>query len=422
MSFATLGLHPKLEKSLTFLGYTSPTTVQSQVIPLALSGKDIIGQSETGSGKTAAFALPILQQITRKEGLQALILTPTRELCLQVTDSFKKYGKKLRIGARPIYGGVGYYPQIQALKTSEIVVATPGRLLDLIRGGHVDFSHLKLFVLDEVDVMLDMGFIDDVRTIARRIPSKPQTLLFSATLPPKVGTLISEVLKDPTTIQISKKITRANLEEQYYLVDKGSKLSLLVHLLKESKANAIVFTATRSETEFLQKNLGNNGVESEVYHGGMTQSKRESVVQQLNQGQINVVIATNIASRGLDIRRVNHIINWDLPADATDYTHRIGRTGRAGDVGYAITLVTQDKARTFKLIQKKQKNTIIQMQVPKMKNVRMDRSRSGNEEERPRRKENSRRSDTPRAVFQKKRRPTTKSSFYSKGKKRPTHR
>lgn len=379
MSFDDYNLSPNILKALQYLHFDEPTTIQKKSIPYALEGRDIVAQSQTGSGKTAAFGLPIIQSVKRKQGVQALILTPTRELCMQNCDALNDYSKYSKIKADSIYGGVSYNPQIDALKHKEIIVATPGRLIDHIERGNTDFSNIKFVVLDEADKMVEMGFLEDTERIIDEIQTEKQIMLFSATFPDSISNFVDDYLDDPVFIKTEKFVSNKLLNQQYYKVHGTQKFSLLVHLLEDEEVeeeNSIVFCSTRKESDFVTYNLTKNGIKAKAIHGGHSQAKRQRSIESLHEGKISVLVATDVASRGLDIRNVRKIFNWDIPKAEEDYTHRIGRTARAGESGQAISFVTDRDKDSFDTIQRIHKNKIERIKTPSVQHVRMIRDES----------------------------------------------
>ncbi|MDP1708383.1 MAG: DEAD/DEAH box helicase [Gammaproteobacteria bacterium] len=348
MSFQTLNLDAKLLRAIEASGYTTPTEIQSQAIPVALSGRDLMASAQTGTGKTAAFVLPALQRLIsnaprKGRGPRVLVLTPTRELAAQVLDAVKRYSKfaPLRVGA--IVGGAPYPAQERMLRENlDILVATPGRLIDHMERGRVDFSRIELLILDEADRMLDMGFIEPVEQISKATPAERQTLLFSATLEGKVFGLAQRLLKDPARIQVARaQAQHAQITQRMHQADDvRHKRRLLDHILcSKELGQAIVFTATKRSADELAHSLSADGHACAALHGDMQQGARNRTVQRLRQGTVKVLVATDVAARGLDIKGVSHVINFDLPMVAEDYVHRIGRTGRAGAFGTAASLV-----------------------------------------------------------------------------------
>ncbi|HIJ02579.1 TPA: DEAD/DEAH box helicase [Candidatus Woesearchaeota archaeon] len=340
MKFEELNLRPELHKAVHKLGFTEATEIQAKCIPVILSGKDMVGQSQTGSGKTAAFGLPILNMIEAGKGVQSIILTPTRELCVQVHDIMRQMAQFMRIRMASVYGGVSISPQIDELRRAEIVVGTPGRVLDHLDRKTLDLSKVKIFVLDEADRMLEMGFIDDIKIILKYVSKDKQSLLFSATMPTPIKGIVQHNFKNPIFITGQKHVDKSLLKQIYYNLQPHEKFSLLVHLLNQKKGISLIFCATRNEVDVVNNNLRKQGVRTVAIHGGLTQSKRLHTVEMIKKEHVNVLVATDVAARGLDIRNIDHVYNYDLPKSSEDYTHRIGRTARAGDEGEAITLLT----------------------------------------------------------------------------------
>ncbi|MCK5031253.1 MAG: DEAD/DEAH box helicase, partial [Thermoplasmatales archaeon] len=342
MKFEELNIHKKLIDETCEQGFEELTPIQEKCLPEIIKGKDVVGQAETGSGKTLAFCLPILDGVILGAGLQTVVLTPTRELCVQVTDVFKDFGKILGIKTTSVYGGVGIEPQIKKIRTSEIVVGTPGRMLDHLRRKTLDFKNVRYLVLDETDKMLEMGFIDDVEKIIRHVPKKRQTLMFSATILGNIHRLMNRHLSNPIVIKTKSLVDKSKLHQTYYdIYQQNDKFSLLVHLLKNDTSDlAIVFCATRVESDAVARNLRHHGISASAIHGGMSQNKRTQSLDALKNQKTDVLVATDVAARGLDIKNVSHIYNYDVPKTAIEYIHRIGRTARAGENGAAITLLT----------------------------------------------------------------------------------
>ncbi len=360
MTFENLNLLPQILSSLKAKGYTQPTPIQERSIPHILEGKDICGSAQTGTGKTAAFALPMLQLLFnskahQRKGLKALILAPTRELAQQISDSFRDYGKGLHLRHTVIYGGVSQHGQTNALRSGvDIVIATPGRLLDLMEQGFVHLNTIEFFVLDEVDRMLDMGFINDIKKIIAKLPSKKQTLFFSATMPVEIKKLSDSLLKNPVIVQTAPASTAAVTVKQYvYHVKTENKKALLKFILdKESKPHVLVFTRTKRGADKLAKSLNADGIKAEAIHGNKSQNARQKALDRFKNRQISMLIATDVASRGLDITEISHVINFDLPEEAETYIHRIGRTGRAGYSGIAISFCSPDERAQLRDINK----------------------------------------------------------------------
>ena len=353
-------------------GFTNLTPIQELCIPEIIRSKDVVGQAETGSGKTIAFCIPILEKIKSKQGIQTVVLTPTRELCIQVSDVFHTYGKKLGIKTTSIYGGVNINPQIKDLKSTEVVVATPGRMLDHIRRGTIELSTVRFLILDETDKMLEMGFIDDVEEIIRHTPRNRQTLMFSATIMRSFQQLMKRHLRNPVVIKTQSKVDKGKLHQVFYdIYEKNDKFSLLVHLLKNhTNGLAIVFCATRVESDIVAKNLRKQGIAASAIHGGMTQKQRNKSLNGLKHEHTDVLVATDVAARGLDIKNVTHIYNYDVPKTSTEYIHRIGRTARAGENGVAITLLTRPDHDNFRRVQSDEELIINIAEIPEFEKVR----------------------------------------------------
>lgn len=371
MKIEELAIQEPILKAMQQLGYTDVTAIQEKAIPLILEGKDIFGHSSTGSGKTAAFGVPILQNVVRGKGVQCLILTPTRELCVQVTDSLRSLGKFMQIQIASVYGGVGIEQQIHALRKAEIVVATPGRAMDHIERGTIHFDHLRYFVLDEADKMFEMGFVEAVEEIMQYLPAQRQTLLFSATLPSTVKHLIQKHLKNPITLKGELHVDKLLLKQIYIVVPQHEKFSLLVHFIKKNQDEglALVFCGTRHQVDLVTKNLKVQGIHVMAIHGGLSQSKRSYALDALKKEQINVLVATDVAARGLDIKHVSHVYNYDVPNSALEYVHRIGRTARAGMKGDAVTLLSERDYDSFNTILRDRTLDIQREQMPEIERV-----------------------------------------------------
>lgn len=340
--FKDLGLSNQLITAIDNIGLKTPTQIQGESIPHIIKGKDVIGESATGSGKTLAFGCGIVEKVIPRQGLQALILTPTRELAEQVKCALAKLSSQKPIRIISVYGGVSINPQIDLLRTADVVVATPGRMLDHLERRTVDTSKVKVLVLDEADRMLDMGFIDDVERIISTCPKNRQTLFFSATISGRIRDLADKYMAQPTKVSATKMVDPTKLKQEYYNVQKNLKFSLLVHLLqKEDSGLVMVFCNTRSTTEFVVKNLRANRVDAIEIHGGLSQNKRTRTIDSFNNGKAGVLVCTDVAARGLHIDNVSHVYNYDLPRDPNDYVHRIGRTARAGESGKVINLLCE---------------------------------------------------------------------------------
>ncbi len=344
MTFEELKLQDALLSAVRAEGYTQPTPIQIQAIPHVLAGKDVLACAQTGTGKTAAFALPIIQRLGASPGphlaVRCLVLTPTRELATQIGESFATYGKHTRIKHTVIFGGVNQNPQAQAVKRGvDVLVATPGRLLDLMQQRLVSFNGLEVLVLDEADRMLDMGFIHDVRRIIAAVPKKRQTLFFSATMPPEIQALSRSILVDPVKIEVTPVATTAEtVDQRIYFVEKGNKKGLLQHLLQDATmTRTLVFTRTKSGANRVTRDLQAVGIGADVIHGNKSQNARERALDSFKEGTARVLVATDIAARGIDVEGISHVVNFDLPNIPESYVHRIGRTGRAGAAGIAIS-------------------------------------------------------------------------------------
>ncbi|MCA9582052.1 MAG: DEAD/DEAH box helicase [Myxococcales bacterium] len=361
-TFDQLELLPELQRALRAENYEEPTPIQAQAIPPLLDGRDVLGCAQTGTGKTAAFALPVLQHLANTTGrpmgrppIRVLVLTPTRELAAQIGDSFATYGRFLKFKHLVIFGGVNENPQITALRKGvDILVATPGRLLDLQGRGHIDLGQVGFFVLDEADRMLDMGFVNDVRRVIRQLPKKRQNLLFSATMPPAITELAGSFLKDPVRVEVTPQATTVErIEQSVMFVDRLDKRHLLTDLLRQKGVDkAIVFTRTKHGANRLATHLEKAKITAAAIHGNKTQNARNRALAGLKSGSIQVLIATDIASRGIDIDDVSHVFNYDLPNEPESYVHRIGRTARAGLSGIAVSLCDGTEGEYLRAIEK----------------------------------------------------------------------
>mgnify|MGYP005991178787 FL=1 len=362
MQFKELGLNKPIVKAIEEQGYENPTLVQEQTIPLVIEKKDVIASAQTGTGKTAAFALPILQNLfdrqdASKKGkkIRALIVSPTRELALQIEENFNKYSKYTNLRTGIVYGGVSFEPQKDVIRKGiDILIATPGRLLDLHKQDIVHLDFIETLVLDEADLMLDMGFIDDINKIVRLCPEEKQQLLFSATMPYKVVELAKEVLKDAVKIEVAPtSSTVKGVEQLLYYVPKPKKIELCLHILRNTvKGNVIIFRRTKYGVDKLEKTLLRNGYKVDSIHGDKTQNLRQEALQKFKNGDVNILIATDVAARGIDIKNVDAVVNFDLPNISETYVHRIGRTGRAGKNGVAYSFCSADERDYVLSIQK----------------------------------------------------------------------
>lgn len=368
-TFADLGLGDRILKALKDVGYESPSAIQAQTIPHLLEGRDVMGLAQTGTGKTAAFALPILDQLDLSQKTpQALVLAPTRELALQVCEAFEKYAANLRgVSVLPVYGGQGYGVQLSALRRGvHIVVGTPGRIMDHLEKGTLDLTELRFLVLDEADEMLNMGFAEDVETILADTPADKQVALFSATMPSQIKRLSTKYLNDPVSIAIERKTrTAENIRQRYLISSYPQKVDALTRILEvENFEGMIVFVRTKSETELLAEKLRARGYSAAAISGDVQQAQRERTVNQLKAGKLDILVATDVAARGLDVERISHVVNYDIPTDTEAYVHRIGRTGRAGRSGDAISFITPRERYLLKHIEKATRSTLEQMQLP----------------------------------------------------------
>jgi ATP-dependent RNA helicase RhlE len=365
MMFAELGLIPPLVSAVAAEGYTEPTPIQQRAIPHVLAGKDLLGLAQTGTGKTAAFALPILQRLhgakPAQRKIRCLILTPTRELASQIGESFSTYGKNLTLSNYVIFGGVGMEPQKQALRrVMDVLVATPGRLLDLAGQRLVDLSGLEIFVLDEADRMLDMGFIHDVRKVIALLPRKRQTLFFSATMPREAQDLADHLLVRPETVAVTPPATTAErIDQEVYFVDKSNKRNLLVDVLRDSAMQRVlVFSRTKHGANRIAEHLLHAGINAEAIHGNKSQNARERALSGFKTGRVRVLVATDIAARGIDVDGVTHVVNFDVPEVPETYVHRIGRTARAGASGMAMTFCDSEERADWRGVLKLTKQEI----------------------------------------------------------------
>lgn len=367
-SFDTLGLSPVLLQAVADAGYTQPTAIQRHAIPLILTGRDIIGLAQTGTGKTAAFTLPIADRlISGPHRLRALVLTPTRELCQQVERSFRKYAQHTALGVSSIYGGVGYEPQEKALRRGvDVIVATPGRLIDHLERGNASFEFVEVLVLDEADRMLDMGFAPQINRLVSAIPKHRQTLLFSATMPPEVEVLARKYLRRPHVIEVSKRSTAATtVQHAVYPVPRPLKNALLIELLKKPEMDSVlVFTRMKVGADRVVRDLERAGITATALHADKRQAQRDQALADFRDGRIRVLVATDIAQRGLDISGISHVINYDVPAQVEDYVHRIGRTGRAAQTGDAYTFMAPDEIAMVRMIERVIGQEIERVSVP----------------------------------------------------------
>ncbi len=372
--FEELGLTGPVLRAVRDLGYETPSPIQAATIPTLLAGRDVVGMAQTGTGKTAAFALPVLERLDISQKIpQALVLAPTRELALQVCEAFESYSAKMKgVHVLPVYGGQGYGVQLSALRRGvHVIVGTPGRIMDHLAKGTLDLSELKYLVLDEADEMLKMGFAEDVEQILAQTPKEKQVALFSATMPPQIRRLAQQYLRDPEEISIkSKTATGTNITQRYLVVSYAQKVDALTRILEvENFEGMIVFVRTKNETETLAEKLRARGYSAAAINGDVAQVQRERTVNQLKDGKLDILVATDVAARGLDVERISHVVNFDIPTDTESYVHRIGRTGRAGRKGDAISFITPRERYLLKSIEKATRQQPTQMQLPSTEDV-----------------------------------------------------
>ena len=374
LRFADLGLAETVMAAVAEVGYETPSPIQAATIPALLAGRDVLGQAQTGTGKTAAFALPLLSRLDLKQAKpQVLVLAPTRELAIQVAEAFQRYANKIPgFHVLPIYGGQSYYPQLQALKRGvHVVVGTPGRVIDHLDRGTLDLSELKALVLDEADEMLRMGFIDDVETVLKKVPESRQVALFSATMPSQIRRIAQTYLRDPAEVTIAAKTTTAtNIRQRFWFVSGMHKLDALTRILEAEPYDAmLVFARTKLATDELAEKLQARGLAAAAINGDVQQAQREKTIQNLKDGKIDILVATDVAARGLDVERISHVLNYDIPYDTESYVHRIGRTGRAGRSGEAILFVSPREKNMLRAIERATRQPIEEMQLPTVESV-----------------------------------------------------
>lgn len=371
-NFRKLGIIEPILKSIEEQKFENPTEVQEKSIPLILSGKDVIAESATGSGKTLAFGAGIIQNAERNKGVQALVLTPTRELAEQDMQALRDFSKYKPLEFCAVYGGLSINPQIRDLRSADVVVGTPGRLLDHIERGTIKLNNVNTLVLDEADRMLDMGFLDDVERIIRKCPSERQTLLFSATVSAEVARLARKYMKDPADVSAESFVDPKKLTQVYYDVPDDLKFSLLVNLVKNEKSGLVmVFCNTRRNVDFVANNLIFSGIDALAIHGGFSQEKRNKTMDQFHCKDVYVLVCTDVAARGLDIKGVSHVYNYDIPKDSKDYIHRIGRTARAGEEGKAINILSSRDYENFRRIVREYETKIIEETTPELERVKI---------------------------------------------------
>jgi superfamily II DNA/RNA helicase len=370
--FRELGLQEELLRALSDLGFTAPTEVQQKAIPLVINGSDVIAGSATGSGKTLVFGAGIIHSVTKNKGIQALVLTPTRELAEQIQVALKSFAKYRQMNITAIYGGVSINPQFKALERADVVVGTPGRILDHLERGTIDLSNVKHLILDEADRMLDMGFLDDVKKIMSRCPKEKQTLLFSATISSEISEIAKRFMKSPVKVSAVAMVDPKKMDQVYYDVKTNMKFSLLVHLMKkESTGLVMVFCNSRHYTDTVAKNLNRNKIEAMAIHGGLSQAQRNSTLEKFNSKDTFVLVCTDVAARGLDIPGVSHVYNYDMPLDAKQYIHRIGRTARAGKSGKVINLVCDRDHESFGKILREYDLKIQKLEKPMVEKIEL---------------------------------------------------
>ena len=373
VTFDELGLKPEILKSIKFAGFTAPSPIQEQAIPLVINGRDMVGQAHTGTGKTAAFALPALHNMKLDGSVELLVITPTRELATQVSDEIFKYGRNLGVKTVTVYGGSSYKRQLDLIsRGASVVVATPGRLLDILKKNMLDNFAPSMVVLDEADEMLDMGFLDDINEIFTYLPTNRQTLLFSATMPQPIKTLASRILQDPEFISITKgETTNADIEQLYYVIDEHERDDAIIRLMdSETTKKSVVFCRTKSEVDRLSNVLSNAGYLANGLHGDMEQRQRETVIKGFKSNSVKVLVATDVAARGIHVDNISHVFNYHIPFDPESYVHRIGRTGRAGTKGKAITLLTPLEFKELQRIKQKVGTSMAHAFVPSKTDLR----------------------------------------------------
>ncbi|MEK6893806.1 MAG: DEAD/DEAH box helicase [Nanoarchaeota archaeon] len=369
-SFRKLGLSEAFIKQIKDARFEEPSEIQEKTIPLVIAGKDVIGGSATGSGKTLAFGAPIIERCEKGRGIQALILTPTRELAEQITQVLRHFSRYKHLEVGVVYGGVSYAPQIEAFEKSEILVATPGRMLDHLKQGNVTLKEIKVLVLDEADRMLDMGFINDVETIIKVCPKQRQTLLFSATITPDISIIAKKYLQNPVEISVESYVDASLMHQVFYDVPSDLKFSLLVHLLKNEKAGLVmVFCNTQRNTDFVARNLSHQKIDAIAIHGGLTQARRNKIMEIFHSEKICILVCTDVAARGLDIKGVSHVYNYDCPKTSKEYIHRIGRTARAGEEGIAISIISQRDYDNLRNVLRDPEIKIKQVDMPEIQKV-----------------------------------------------------
>ena len=373
LTFADLGLKPEILKSVKYAGFTTPSPIQEKAIPIVIAGKDMVGQAQTGTGKTAAFALPALHNMKMDGSVEMLVITPTRELATQVSDEIFKYGRNIGAKTVTVYGGSSYKRQLDLIaRGASVVVATPGRMLDILKRGMIPDFAPQLVVLDEADEMLDMGFLDDINEIFTYLPSNRQTLLFSATMPAPIKTLASRILQKPEFVSITKgETTNTDIEQLYYVIDEHERDDAIIRLMDSETTNkCVVFCRTKSEVDRLSNVLSNAGYLANGLHGDMEQRQRENVIKGFKQNSVKVLVATDVAARGIHVNDISHVFNYHIPFDPESYVHRIGRTGRAGTKGKAITLLTPLEFKELQRIKQKVGTSMSHAYIPSKNDLR----------------------------------------------------
>src|SRR3989338_2316211 len=370
MKYTEMNIEKPILQAIAELGFEEATKIQEKGISAIQERKDVIGQSETGSGKTAAFGIPIIEKVERGKGIQALIVAPTRELVEQIAENLRQFSKYKRSNITTVYGGVSINPQIDYLRNTDIVVGTPGRLLDHINRGTINFSRTKFVVLDEADKMFEMGFVDDTKRIFEALPREKQVLMFSATINKDVLYIAGRYMKNPLKIQTNKYVEKRLLKQVYYNIKPHEKFSLLTHLLKAQRAGkALVFCGTRGEVDAVAKNLYKQGIDARAIHGGLTQHRRNSIMDDFKQNGLTVLVASDVAARGIDVKDLTHIFNYNIPKTSKEYVHRIGRTARMGDSGIAINLLCEKDYENFNRVLSDHTLEIEKMQAPNFERV-----------------------------------------------------
>ncbi len=372
MTFEEFNFKPKLAQAIKYAGFKEPSPVQKEAIPIVLEGSDIVAQAHTGTGKTAAFGLPILNMMDCSGEVEALVIVPTRELATQVSDELFRFGRNLGINTATVYGGTSYNRQIKHINNSSIVVATPGRLLDLLKKNQIDINPMFV-VLDEADEMLDMGFLEDIKEIFTYLPSSRQTLMFSATMPQQIKDLSHTILDNPKFVTITQKdTTNKNIKQFYYVVEERERDDALIRLMDyKNPTKSIIFCRTKKEVDRLSTYLSAQGYTTKGLHGDMEQRQREEVIKAFKRGGLEILVATDVAARGLDVSDVSHVFNYHIPFDSESYVHRIGRTGRAGKEGVAVSIVTPHEFNSLKKIQKDVGSTLESKVIPTISDVQM---------------------------------------------------